>query len=116
MNELVQRLSEGKHPITISLSPERSATNLKRCLDEFGFIHIRFTNTRGGTELGVRLDRNESDWSTADFNNGHGSIRLSGYVQLDYVPVKCIAEVDLGTLDGNGHLEILDGPDSLSKL
>jgi hypothetical protein len=107
MSELVQRLAKGDHPVEIALRPERTATALKKRIEEFRFVHIKFTDTRGGTELGVRLNDAESDWSGADFDSGKGRIRLCGNLKLDYVPVKCIAEIDLGTLAGTGHLEIL---------
>ena len=55
MNELVQRLSEREHPIEASLRPEKTATALKESIDR-GYVHIKFTNTKGGTDLGVRLD------------------------------------------------------------
>jgi hypothetical protein len=31
-----------------------------------------------------------------------------GDLTLDYVPVTCVARVDLATLDGTGRLEILE--------
>lgn len=39
---------------------------LKESIDR-GYVLIKFTNTRGGTELGVRLDDAASDLSHADF-------------------------------------------------
>jgi hypothetical protein len=111
MSELVQKLAVGDHPVEVTLRPERTATALKKRIDEFKFVHIKFTNTRGGTELGVRLDEGECDWSNADFDQASGRIKLSGRLKLDYVPVKCVAEVDLSTLQGSGHLEILQETD-----
>ena len=55
MNELVQKLSEAEHPIEASLRSEKTATALKESIDR-GYVHIKFTNTKGGTDLGVRLD------------------------------------------------------------
>lgn len=107
MSELVQKLAIGDHPVEVTLRPEKTATALKKRIDEFKFVHIKFTDTRGGTELGVRLDETESDWSTADFSQAQGRIRLAGRLKLDYVPVKCVADIDLSTLQGTGHLEIL---------
>lgn len=108
MSELVQRLAKGDHQVEVSLRPERTATALKKRIDEYKFVHIKFPNTRGGTELGVRLDETESDWSSANFERGEGRIKLSGRLKLDYVPVKCVAEIDLSTLEGTGHLEIIE--------
>lgn len=108
MDELVQRLSTGEHPVEIALRPERTAAALKRRIDEYGFVHIRFTGTRGGTELGVTLD-NQSSLGDVDFEHATGQITLSGQLRLNYVPVRCVASIDLSTLQGVGHLEVLDG-------
>src|SRR6185295_13359714 len=107
MNDLVKRLSEGDHPVEVSLRPEKTAAALRQRIDEYAFVHIKFTETRGGTELGFTLNKDESNWANADFTNGTGIIRLAGNLKLDYVPVKCIADIDLATLTGSGHLEIL---------
>jgi hypothetical protein len=69
-----------------------------------GYVHIKFTETRGGTELGVRLDRDTLDLSQADFENQMGKVHLEGNLTLDYVKVRCIADIDLRTLNGEGHL------------
>jgi hypothetical protein len=107
MDELVQRLSQAEQPIEISLRPERTVEAFKRRLDD-GYVHVKFTQTRGGTELGVQLDPAETDFSKADFAAGHGKVSLAGELTLNYVRVRCRAEVDLSTLAGTGHLEPLE--------
>jgi uncharacterized protein YbdZ (MbtH family) len=107
-DELVDRLSEGEHPVEASLRPDRTAERLKQSIDR-GFVHIKFTGTRGGTELGVRLDRDRSDVSRADFERRTGSVHLEGALTLNYVPVRCIADIDLSTLSGHGRLETVEG-------
>jgi len=111
MDELVLKLSQGDHPIEASIRPEKTAAVLKARID-LGYIHVRFTDTRGGTELGFKIDPATSDWSDADFERGKGLVRLSGPLKLNYVSVKCVAEIDLSTLTGAGHLEILEGSDA----
>jgi uncharacterized protein YbdZ (MbtH family) len=101
---LVDRLCEGDHPVEFSLRPERSVTLLKQAIDR-NYVHIKFTNTKGGTELGVRLDRDSCDFSKADFENGSGTVHVAGELTLDYVKVRCIADLDLQTFTGKGHLE-----------
>jgi uncharacterized protein YbdZ (MbtH family) len=100
---LVSRLSKGDHPVESSLRPEKTTQALKERID-LGYVHIKFTNTRGGTELGVRLDRDALDLSQADFENKSGTVHLEGELTLDYVKVRCIADIDLKTLAGKGHL------------
>ncbi|HEY7419984.1 MAG TPA: hypothetical protein VH593_32700 [Ktedonobacteraceae bacterium] len=107
MNELVRRLSEGSHPVTDG-SPQRSPAELKKRVEEFGYVFIKFTETRGGTNLGVRVDRAATDLSKADFEQGTGTIHVEGSLTLNYVKVRCIADIDLATLDGTGHLVALE--------
>ena len=106
-DDLVKRLSKGKHPVEASLRPEKTVEALKERI-ELGHVHIKFTNTKGGTELGVPLDREASDLSKADFQEGKGVVHLVGNLTLNYVKVRCIADIDLSTLSGKGHLEPID--------
>ena len=103
-DDLVKFLSEGDHPVEASLRPEKSVQALKERI-ELGYVHIKFTDTRGGTELGVRLDRDASDLSQGNFDDGTGKVYLEGGLTLNYVKVRCIADIELKTLTGQGHLE-----------
>jgi uncharacterized protein YbdZ (MbtH family) len=102
-DDLVKRLSEGDHPVEASLRPAKTVQALKERID-LGYVHIKFTGTRGGTELGVRLDPDAIDISQADFENATGTVHLEGGLTLNYVKVRCIADIDLQTLAGTGHL------------
>ena len=88
------------------LRPEKTAEAFKAAIDR-GYVHIKFTATKGGTELGVRLDADKSDWSQADFTQATGSVHVEGTLTLNYVKVRCIADLALSTLSGTGHLQIL---------
>lgn len=105
MDELVQRLSEGEHPVVTGRA--ESAEGLKESIDR-GYVLIKFTETKGGTELGVRLDESAIDLSKADFSQANGTVHLEGNLTLNYVRVRCIADIDLATLAGVGHLEIIE--------
>jgi uncharacterized protein YbdZ (MbtH family) len=100
---LVERLCEGDHPVEAGLRPEKTVTLFKEAIDR-NYVHVKFTKTRGGTELGVKLDREACDFSHADFENGTGTVHVEGGLTLDYVKVKCIADIELSTLEGKGHL------------
>lgn len=100
---LVDRLCEGEHPVEAGLRPEKTVKLFKEAIDR-DYVHIKFTKTRGGTELGVRLDRDACNFSNADFENGTGAVHVEGGLTLDYVKVKCIADIDLTTLEGAGRL------------
>lgn len=105
MNELVEKLTR-EQEIEASLRPETSLENFKAALDR-GYVHVKFPNTRGGTELGIRLDPDASDLSNADFESRSGSVKIVGGLILDYERVRFHGEIDLGTLKGTGRLEPL---------
>ncbi|MEH2290152.1 MbtH domain protein [Nostoc sp.] len=107
MNELVQRLSEGQHPVEVSLRPEKTAIALKESIDR-GYVHIKFTDTKGGTDLGVRLDPKLSNFNEADFEYLTGKVHLVGNLTLNYVKIQCVADINLETLEGNGHLKPIE--------
>ena len=101
---LVDRLSAGEHPIVVSQRPEPSVKALKDALDS-GYLRIKFTDTRGGTELGIKVDKEASDLAGANFEEGTGQVRVVGGLTLDYTKVRCTAKIDLKTLAGTGYLE-----------
>ena len=107
MNDLVQRLSQGDHPITAG-GPQPSREELRQRIEEMGYVFIKFTDTRGGTDLGVRLDKTKTDVSQASFQQGTGTVHLEGTLTLNYVKVRCIADLDLASLQGTGHLVVLE--------
>jgi hypothetical protein len=104
MSDLVSRLSTGQHPVTVSLRPERTTDALKASIDR-GHVLIRFTGTCGGTELGVPVDRQRTNLSAADFEHGRGSLTIVGDLTLDFVPVSCVAEIQLPLMEGVGRIE-----------
>jgi len=106
MSDLVQRLCEGDHPVEVSIRPEKTIAALKDCIAR-GYVHLKFTDTRGGTELGVRLDNELTDLSCADLDRESGTIKFVGGLKLDYVKVRCIAEIGLPDFSGKGHLEVV---------
>jgi len=110
MSELVQKLSIGEHPVIASLRPTASAQALKECIDR-GYVLVKFTGTRGGTELGVKLDPAATVLTTADFTRAEGSVKLVGTLNLDYVDVRCVAEIDVKSLAGTGRLEPVAQPE-----
>ena len=104
MNELVQKLTQEQR-IIASLRPETNLQYLKAAVDR-GYVYIKFTETRGGTELGIRLIPDLSDLTKADWESGTGSIHIVGDLVLDYVPVRFHGDIDLASLEGTGRLEI----------
>jgi len=107
MNELVERLSQGDHPVAVG-GPKPSLEEFQKRVEDMGYVFIKFTGTRGGTDLGVRVDKSAVDLSKADFANATGVAHVEGTLTLNYVKVRCVADIDLATLQGTGHLVILE--------
>ena len=104
MNDLTKRLADGDHPVAVG-GPQPSLTDLKHRITDIGWVHVKFTSTRGGTDLAVPLDADACDLSGADFEQGRGALHLEGTLTLNYDRVRCVADIDLATLAGAGHLE-----------
>jgi uncharacterized protein YbdZ (MbtH family) len=107
---LVDRLCVGSHPVEASLRPERTVKLFKEAIDR-NYVHIKFTDTRGGTELGIRVDHEACDFKKADFENCAGTAHIEGALILDYVKIRCVADIDLDTLEGKGRLEKVEVSD-----
>ncbi|QBD77245.1 MbtH domain protein [Ktedonosporobacter rubrisoli] len=107
MDELVNRLSQGEHPVSVG-GPKPSLQEFRQRVTEMGYVFIKFTTTRGGTDLGVRVDPAATNLSQADFEQARGVAHVEGTLTLNYVKVRCIAEIDLSTLNGLGHLVVLE--------
>ncbi|MBA2682589.1 MAG: MbtH domain protein [Ktedonobacteraceae bacterium] len=107
MNDLVQRLSEGDHPVVVG-GPKPSLEEFHTRVEEMGYVFIKFTDTQGGTDLGVRVDKAAVDTAKADFEQGVGTVHVEGTLTLNYVKVRCVADIDLAELKGTGHLVIVE--------
>lgn len=106
MDELVQRLSQGDHPVAVG-GPAPSLEEFQKRLTDIGYVFIKFTGTRGGTDLGVRIDQAATDLRQADFEQNMGITHVEGTLTLNYVNVRCVADIDLSTLQGIGHLVVV---------
>jgi len=107
MDDLVERLSQGDHPVAVG-GPKPSLEEFRRRVEDMGYVFIKFTGTRGGTDLGVRVDKSATDVSQASFEQATGVVHVEGTLTLNYVKVRCVADIDLGTLNGTGHLVALE--------
>ena len=101
---LVERLSQGVHPVKVSLRPEKSIARFQEAIDR-NYVLVVFANTNGGTELGFSLNRDACDLSKADFEKGIGVVHLEGDLSVDFIDARCIVEINLETLTGKGCLD-----------
>jgi uncharacterized protein YbdZ (MbtH family) len=105
-DDLVKRLS---HPqrVEVRIKPAKSAEAFHKRIQQ-GHLYIKFTGTQGGTELGIKLNQESTRMEKADFARGVGTVHLEGTLKLNYKNVRCIADVDLATLSGQGHLQVIE--------
>jgi len=106
INELVKRLSEGKHEVVIGHRDEPYEEIKQRIED--GYIHIKFIQTKGGTELGINVDLNSTNVKELDFGKKEGLLHIEGTINLNYNAVRCIADIDLATRKGEGYLQVIE--------
>jgi hypothetical protein len=104
MNELTERLTV-EQPIIMG-GADPTVEELHERTGEMGYLLVKFTETRGGTELGFPLDRDATDLSGANFDEGTGTVHVEGHLVLNDDPVRCIADIDLATLKGAGRLKV----------
>jgi hypothetical protein len=104
INALVKKLSEGKHEVVIGHRDE-SYEEIKQRIED-GYIHIKFTQTKGGTELGINVNLDKTNVGDVDFSKGEGSLHIEGTTNLNYNEVRCISDINIKTRKGKGYLEI----------
>jgi hypothetical protein len=107
--ELVELLAQGVHAIEIVVWPSKNVEALRQAIER-RYVHVRFLNTRGGTQIGVRVDEKLSDCQQSDFAGTSGEVRLVGNATLNYVNVRCETLVRLPSLQGEGYLTVIGEP------
>lgn len=106
VSELVERLSEGMHEVVIGYRGE-TLEEIKARVED-GYLHIKFTQTKGGTELGIDLDLKKMTGIEDLVNNlNSGTIHIEGITNLNYSDVRCICDIDISTRKGTGYLQVL---------
>ena len=101
MNELVERLSAGRHVVVIN-RPDKSGSALKERID-LGYVHVLFEET--GTEVGIYLDRSNCDFSNCDFAGHDGNFQIEGVITLNDNKVRCVVQASLPTMRGTANLQ-----------
>ena len=77
MNELTERLTLEQSVVMGGADP--TVEELRERTGEMGYVLVKFTETRGGTELGFPLDRAATDLSKANFDDGTGTVHVEGH-------------------------------------
>lgn len=106
MDRLINTLTKGKH--SIEFEPRTKDLDELRERIKRGFVFIKFTETQGGTELGINIDEDSSKLDGTLLAKEAKVIKIVGTCELNYHKVKCHAEVDLKTRKGLGYLELIE--------
>ena len=101
---LVQRLAGGDHRAEVRTSAEDKLAYLRDRLD-VGYLHVFFPDTRGGTELGIKLESDSVKSALQQIASG-GDVSLSGYLVLDGVEAMCRVRLRTPDLLGQGGLSV----------
>lgn len=105
MDKLVTKLLTGNHPVLIEPRTE-DINEIKERLNQ-GFVFIKFTDTQGGTELGINVDSQLTCLDKGNFGTNQGTVQVIGTCELNFQKVRCIADIDLSTRQGTGRIELL---------
>lgn len=103
MNNLVEKLTTAQQ--IQANKPDLSGKGLKERID-LGYVHILFKET--DTELCIKLNKEHCHIDSADFENNTGTVHLEGGITLNYETVKCIADINLANMQGQGRLVSLN--------
>jgi hypothetical protein len=110
MDELVRFLSEGSHKICVDRA--KTPADFRTSLDD-GFVLLRFPDTRGGTTLGVRLDKARCELGEAGTSS---PVKVVGTLVLNYNEIELTANIDPTTLEGTGSVALIaDEPEWRAK-
>jgi len=101
MDELVRFLSEGSHKVLVDRA--KTPADFRTSLDD-GFVLLRFPDTRGGTTLGVRLDKSRCELGESGSTN---TVKLTGTLVLNYNEIELRADIDPTSLEGTGSVTLI---------
>lgn len=108
---LVERLVEGENQIEVCTRAEadKKREDLIRQIG-YDLVHVKFPNTRGGTEIGIRLQRELcGDLEVpAEESDEPATVKLVGDLTLDWIPIRVTALVSLQDYTGTATVEKRD--------
>ena len=107
-SELVEKLVAEDHAIEVCARDD-AAEKRQALVRAIGYdlVHVKFPHTKGGTEIGLRLQRDLCDDldRVADPENGPERLRIVGDLTLDWVPIRVTAEFSLKSFAGTARVE-----------
>lgn len=107
-NDLVKRLME-KQAVTVIRYRDRESGKPNKDLlinaAENGYVLVKFTGTKGGTELGANTKNTDS---RCHYKVEGDSIAIVGRLKLDYTPLLLTANINLVTFEGTASVAVTE--------
>jgi uncharacterized protein YbdZ (MbtH family) len=100
---LVERLSQGEHPVRLVLNGEHPREMFRNCLD-LGYVRVCFTQTRGQTIFSLILDDTQTRTQMTP-GSDRAYAHLVGHINLDGKACLCVLDIDLVSFTGQGRLQ-----------
>lgn len=94
------------HPVTVKPT-NRNFQEFKESLARH-YVHLTFTDTRGGTTVAVRLIPEKVNVEGENILQETGTVHFEGSFILDYSRMKCIAAINLKTFEGVCQVEVIE--------
>ena len=85
---------------------EPDLAQLRRAID-LRLVLVKFTETRGGTELGANLRSDDGALAPDSVAWNDNTLTVRGRLKLDYTPVQLDATIDLKSFVGHGKLTVI---------
>lgn len=101
---LVEKLINTKHSVVIGYRNESDVELAESLKDHY--IHIKFSNTQGETELGISIDPNLSNIDEFLDHPNQGIFHIAGRTILDSEPILCTAQIDKKTRKGTADVQL----------
>jgi hypothetical protein len=120
-SDLVKRLMDKQKVELIRYrNRETNAPEEKKLVDAVarGYVLVKFSSTKGGTELGASLDTTGSgkpDVGSFDYSVP-SKLTFKGRLKLDYTPLMLHATIDLTSFIGEGFVEVIPNWKSTQQL
>jgi hypothetical protein len=105
MDELVEKLSNGKHLVEVVIRPKVDSETFRQCIDD-RYVHLRFLDTNGGTEVGIPIDSVSEGDAQQLAQSGEPTLKIEGEFSLNFTPVRCVATIDTGSFRGFAEVRV----------
>jgi len=105
MDKLLHFLSQGDHPVKVILKPKETLDEFISCMER-GFLNVLFSDTQGGTEVGIVISQSSLEYG--DIDQSTQNISIQGECGLNFNKIKISMELSLTDYTGLAQVRILE--------